>query len=173
MSATYTCTRHAGCRSDRYWPVVHPPAAKLLSRPFQALGGELSRANTLRTCSLLSAPDSMTNSTATSTASRPAGWTRSPAPAPWFCLHPSWRIRPWRRRSSGSGMSANGAPFRKRPGLALDQRHVVLPVVADVPAVWTARSWLATIASSVAMSRRLVGYSRVLTRCPAHSHGTE
>ena len=69
------------------------------------------------------------------------------------------------------GQVHEGRAIAQGAGLALHQLDVVLPVVGGVPRS-NSRAWLATIASPPTTSTRM-GYSRVLTVLPAHSHGTE
>ena len=60
----------------------------------------------------------------------------------------------------------------QRPRLALQQRDVVLPVVAGLAGIAEPLMVVAITASSATTTMR-PGYSRVLTICPASSHGTE
>lgn len=79
-------------------------------------GAAFSRPNTFRTCTQLSTRLSSTNSTAISTASKP--WLRTQLSTCAMVLLPSSRrIKPCRKRCKGSGMSANGVPILKAPGL--------------------------------------------------------
>ena len=103
------------------------------SRSAAAPGTRSAGPATLSSCSTLTRADggalSRANSTATSTESKPALGTIA---STWAIARspPGMRRTAWRSRCSGSGRWANGAPQRAR--LSLQQRDVVLPVIAGL-----------------------------------------